>query len=213
MVNIFSWLSSALFIIYYLLVSLSGTCYCFTSIPAACDLQRRFDIVSCTPATDEKLTAKRLRPITVHGVVENKEENEDENNDEEDKTYFVPLTASSSSYYLPKSPSLAAFVATLTLGATWLLALASGNDLFDSIPHNSLDVDTYLAVKGLLDGPTSDALHGGSLATTQDIASYTGYGGDPNTILELPSLSPAERLVGAVFGPPTPQHSSLVQKP
>lgn len=49
---------------------------------------------------------------------------------------------------------------------------------------HEFDVDTYLTVKGLLD--TAAPLDNGSDATT---------------IMELPPLSPAERLVDSLFGP------------
>ena len=43
-----------------------------------------------------------------------------------------------------------------------------------------VDVDMFMALKGILDAPTSDNIE----------------------IMELPPLSPAERLVDAIFGPP-----------
>ena len=56
------------------------------------------------------------------------------------------------------------------------------------------DVETFLALRGILDdGRTASGY-------------YYGGGGTESSILELPPLSPAEQLVGAVFGPPpTPQ--------
>ena len=51
-------------------------------------------------------------------------------------------------------------------------------------PLGYFDIDTFLALKGIMsDGVTMDT-----------------YG---NEIIELPSLSPAEQLVGAFFGPPS----------
>ena len=49
-------------------------------------------------------------------------------------------------------------------------------------PIDGFDIDMFMALKGIIDTTPMD-------------------GSDP-TIVELPSLSPAEQLVGAIFGPP-----------
>ena len=51
-------------------------------------------------------------------------------------------------------------------------------------PTNGFDIDMFMALKGILDP-----------ASTPGVEDLDG-------ILELPPLSPAEQLVGAIFGPP-----------
>jgi hypothetical protein len=55
-------------------------------------------------------------------------------------------------------------------------------------PLAGFDLDMFIALKGILDTSPNDGI--------MDTAIY----GD--TIMELPPLSPAEQLVGAIFGPP-----------
>lgn len=80
----------------------------------------------------------------------------------------------------PQSLSIqAGFLATLLFVAFWpLLALLRST----TSPIDGFDVDMFMALKGIMDTPP--------LMDTD------------STIVELPSLSPAEQLVGAIFGPP-----------
>ena len=80
----------------------------------------------------------------------------------------------------PQSLSIqAGLLATLLFVAFWpLLALLRST----TSPIDGFDVDMFMALKGIMDTPT--------LMDTD------------STIVELPSLSPAEQLVGAIFGPP-----------
>ena len=52
-------------------------------------------------------------------------------------------------------------------------------------PTSGFDIDMFMALKGILDSNTD------SVMMT-----------DAPEIIELPALSPAEQLVGAIFGPP-----------
>lgn len=72
-----------------------------------------------------------------------------------------------------------ALLATVLFVSFWpLLALLRST----TSPIDGFDIDMFMALKGIMDtAPMND--------------------GDP-TIVELPSLSPAEQLVGAIFGPP-----------
>jgi hypothetical protein len=75
---------------------------------------------------------------------------------------------------IPSFPLLPAIIATMLFVSFWpLLAV---------IRNGYIDVDMYMVLKGILDDKTN-------------VESST-------TILELPPLSPAERLVDAIFGPP-----------
>jgi hypothetical protein len=75
---------------------------------------------------------------------------------------------------VPSFPLLPAIIATMLFVSFWpLLAV---------IRNGYIDVDMYMVLKGILDDKTN-------------VESST-------TILELPPLSPAERLVDAIFGPP-----------
>jgi hypothetical protein len=56
-------------------------------------------------------------------------------------------------------------------------------------PLAGFDLDMFMALKGILDTGPNDIM---DTATAM-------YG---DTIMELPPLSPAEQLVGAIFGPP-----------
>uniref|UniRef100_A0A7S0XQM7 Uncharacterized protein n=1 Tax=Pseudo-nitzschia delicatissima TaxID=44447 RepID=A0A7S0XQM7_9STRA len=73
-----------------------------------------------------------------------------------------------------------AVFATLIFVSFWpLLALLRST----TSPIDGFDVDMFMALKGIMDTAPMDSM-------------------DPSTIVELPSLSPAEQLVGAIFGPP-----------
>jgi len=80
-------------------------------------------------------------------------------------------------FVTPEFPLLSAVVATILFVSFW--------PLLAYLRQNTFDIDMYLALKGILDDPVSlgaDNLEPG--------------------IVELPSLSPAERLVDTLFGPP-----------
>lgn len=87
------------------------------------------------------------------------------------------LSTNAASTTTPSFPILPAAVATLALVLFWPLLAFFRSAVFD--------VDMFMALKGILD---------------ERPAGYD-YGGDSN-IVELPPLSPAERLVDAIFGPP-----------
>lgn len=74
--------------------------------------------------------------------------------------------------FLPVAVFAVAFVSFWPL----LALLRATND-----PTSGFDVDMFMALKGILDG---------------------GRTMDFEDIVELPPLSPAEQLVGAIFGPP-----------
>lgn len=79
----------------------------------------------------------------------------------------------------PAQNILPAIFATLLFVSFWpLLALLRST----TSPIEGFDIDMFMALKGILDTAPDNM--------------------DPTTIVELPSLSPAEQLVGAIFGPP-----------
>lgn len=76
-------------------------------------------------------------------------------------------------------PFLPVAIVVVAILAFWPL-LALFRDTND--PTSGFDVDMFMALKGILD---------------------SGNGANfDNNIIELPPLSPAEQLVGAIFGPP-----------
>jgi hypothetical protein len=76
-------------------------------------------------------------------------------------------------------PFLPLAISAVTVVAFWPL-LALLRDTND--PTYGFDVDMFMALKGILDSGNT--------------ANFDG------SIIELPPLSPAEQLVGAIFGPP-----------
>lgn len=82
-------------------------------------------------------------------------------------------------------PFLAVVLPLVGLVTLWPL-LALFRDTND--PTSGFDIDMFMALKGIL-GSNEDDLGMGRM-------------GNVDTIMELPSLSPAEQLVGAIFGPP-----------
>ena len=95
------------------------------------------------------------------------------------------LTMSSSPNFEVIDPIL--ILPSLTLVG---LALLASMVIYTNLsgPSSGLDVDLYMAIDGTLNG--------------------NSVGGGPSqeeSIFALPSLSPAEQLVGALFGPLTPQ--------
>ena len=104
----------------------------------------------------------------------------DNNNDEKDEYQ-----------YDPPLPFLVPAILVTSVLALWpLLALLRDTNS----PTDGFDVDMFMALKGMLETNT----YGGNDMTTAVTDDY--YYGD--TIIELPSLSPAEQMVGAIFGPP-----------
>ena len=102
--------------------------------------------------------------------------------DEEDALEdLTPIPESNSEpldpiYILP----LAAVIGVLLL-ATMVVYIQSTR------PMSGIDVDLYMAIDDTL-----SRRNGGTM-------------GDPESIVALPTLSPAEQLVGALFGPPSPR--------
>lgn len=83
-------------------------------------------------------------------------------------------------------PLMVVALPLVALAALWPL-LAIFRDAND--PTSGFDIDMFMALKGILDsGNGNDA--GGMMVLGDD------------SIIELPPLSPAEQLVGAIFGPP-----------
>jgi hypothetical protein len=78
-------------------------------------------------------------------------------------------------------PFLAVALPLVGLAALWPL-LALFRDTND--PTSGFDIDMFMALKGILDSGNDTGMMVG------------------DNILELPRLSPAEQLVGAIFGPP-----------
>jgi len=62
------------------------------------------------------------------------------------------------------------------------LRYEAGDIVGDAFGHVGFDVDTFMALKDITNGNTN--------------------GDEIGQILEIPTLSPAEKLVGALFGPP-----------
>ena len=89
----------------------------------------------------------------------------------------APSTSSSFSDIFIGLPAAVAFVCFWPLLA---LLRASSDNIYN--PITGFDIDMFMALKGILDDPRA----------------YS----DDQIILELPPLSPAEQLVGAIFGPP-----------
>eukprot|EP00980_Cylindrotheca_fusiformis_P021706 scaffold8535_cov132-Cylindrotheca_fusiformis.AAC.14 len=81
-------------------------------------------------------------------------------------------------------PFLATAVLLTAILSTWPL-LSFFRDT--NSPTDGFDIDMFIALKGMLDGGI------GGESVTFDNA---------EAVIELPALSPAERLVGAIFGPP-----------
>jgi hypothetical protein len=123
-------------------------------------------------------------------MIRETEEDEDENNslaiidNKESPSDAPPINLNSSATNSnkpiadtipPSFPFLPAAVATLAFVLLWPLLAFLRNSYFD--------VDMFMALKGILDAPPS----------MDDTTS---------NIVELPPLSPAERLVDAIFGPP-----------
>ena len=97
----------------------------------------------------------------------------DDEQEEEDLPWFPPLSTDTKQWKL-----VAAYLGFISF---WpLLAL-----LQIYLRNHEFDINTYLTVKGLLDSAAP--------------SSYDDY---DSSIMELPPLSPAERLVDSLFGPP-----------
>lgn len=80
-------------------------------------------------------------------------------------------------------PFLATAALITSLLAAWpLLSLMRDTNN----PTDGFDIDMFISLKGMLENNNADAL-------------VDGY---RDTIFELPPLSPADQLVGAIFGPP-----------
>lgn len=96
--------------------------------------------------------------------------------DLEEETDIMPVADNATEMPEPPSPLLI-LAAYLAFVSFWpLLAYVRQNFNFD--------IDTFMTLSDMMDGPDYD----------------------PETIMELPKLSPAEKLVDALFGPPGVDH-------
>ncbi|KAL3940530.1 MAG: hypothetical protein SGBAC_004958 [Bacillariaceae sp.] len=86
-------------------------------------------------------------------------------------------------------PFLATALGISVLLAAWpLLTFLRGVNS----PTDGFDVDMFMTLKGMLDTTNGTTDNSMSMLTDENYQS----------IVNLPALSPAEQLVGAVFGPP-----------
>ena len=110
---------------------------------------------------------------------------------DDDKDNSLPQSPSSSSSSSSSSMSTGlVIIATILFTSFWpLLAILRST----SNPIDGFDIDMFIALKGILDNTTPN---GGVSALGLDADYYNPV------IMELPPLSPAEQLVGAIFGPP-----------
>ena len=109
---------------------------------------------------------------------------------DDDKDNSLPQSPSSSSSSSSSMSTGLVIIATILFTSFWpLLAILRST----SNPIDGFDIDMFIALKGILDNTTPN---GGVSALGLDSDYYNPV------IMELPPLSPAEQLVGAIFGPP-----------
>lgn len=82
---------------------------------------------------------------------------------------------------LPFFPTIFAYIAFISF---WPLLAFIRINFFSDNPINYFDIDKYMTLRNMMDSTTTTI--------------------DTNGITELPALSPAEQLVGTIFGPPPP---------
>ena len=97
-----------------------------------------------------------------------------------------PFSTTISGKQFPSLPLSSLGIAIVFVMFWPLLALLRADNSNFGNPIAGFDIDMYMALKGILDDNNS------LTASTTD---------QPTTILELPPLSPGERLVDAIFGP------------
>lgn len=134
-------------------------------------------------------TAAKEDPSSDKSVVDD-DVNDNGNNDGQ-KTSGIMKKDPSVDHVSSELPSTwpAVMLATILFVSFWpLLAFVRTNV---SNPIDGFDIDMYMALRGILDDNNNNI---------NDVMSSDMIRTD--TILELPALSPAERLVDAIFGPP-----------
>ena len=110
------------------------------------------------------------------------------NNDDDKEKSRGPQSPSPSSSSSSSMSTGLVIIATIIFTSFWpLLAVLRST----SNPIDGFDIDMFIALKGILDNTTPDVS-----ALGLDADYYNPV------IMELPPLSPAEQLVGAIFGPP-----------
>ena len=107
-------------------------------------------------------------------------ENEDDDGQQPQSQSSSPEAPSTSSSFSDIFIGLPAAVAFVCFWPLLALLRAISDNIYN--PITGFDIDMFMALKGILDDPRA----------------YS----DDQIILELPPLSPAEQLVGAIFGPP-----------
>jgi hypothetical protein len=127
-----------------------------------------------TPTTTSSFKSNQYRRTRLKTKYQNEETNTDPDKRSEDYNINSPSPPSIS--FFPFGLTAVAFV------AFWpLVAFLRANS---DISLADFDIDMFMALKGILDGNDPSGVY------------------SEDQILELPPLSPAEQLVGAIFGPP-----------
>mmetsp|Transcript_2948 Transcript_2948/g.3379 ORF Transcript_2948/g.3379 Transcript_2948/m.3379 type:complete len:227 (-) Transcript_2948:337-1017(-) len=85
-------------------------------------------------------------------------------------------------------------ISTIMFVSFWPLLALLRTSSWNNNPIDGFDIDMFIALKGIMDNTTPDS----SMAIGVGLDAAADY--NP-VIMELPSLSPAEQLVGAFFGP------------
>lgn len=145
------------------------------------------DFIRCFPTTFDhhhhvpsQQQQQRLEIYSNNHYLNNKLQMVNDNNNDEKDEY---------QYDDPPLPFLVPAILVTSVLALWpLLALLRDTNS----PTDGFDVDMFMALKGMLGS-------GGNDMTTAVTDDYYYHG---DTIIELPTLSPAEQMVGAIFGPP-----------
>eukprot|EP00531_Pseudo-nitzschia_arenysensis_P011433 CAMPEP_0116118340 /NCGR_PEP_ID=MMETSP0329-20121206/2050_1 /TAXON_ID=697910 /ORGANISM="Pseudo-nitzschia arenysensis, Strain B593" /LENGTH=208 /DNA_ID=CAMNT_0003611957 /DNA_START=86 /DNA_END=713 /DNA_ORIENTATION=+ len=141
-----------------------------------CQLSKRDPSMDNT-ASDKDAESNTETKEGFEGQSPNYESDKIRNSDNFDTDFEYSNRPPTSPNDLPLTPAI---FATVLFVSFWpLLALLRST----ASPIDGFDIDMFMALKGIMDPTPMDNM-------------------DPTSIVELPSLSPAEQLVGAIFGPP-----------
>jgi len=129
----------------------------------------------------------------VDTTINNRQEGEDDKARGSNDTPFTPPTMERMTNLLPSRWKLV--VGYIVFISFW--PFLAWIQLY--LRTHEFDIDTYLTVKGMLDTAADNSMMNESSSSSSSSSNDITI---PQSILELPPLSPAERLVDSLFGPP-----------
>ncbi len=136
-----------------------------------------FDKQTDDEEMNEEIISNKIAPVSSSTRSSSTSANDDIVEEQFDPIYILPIITTT----------------LIGIGLVYLLYVQSTN------PSTGIDIDFYMALDGTLNNNNNNMSNG----SIQDGGTSSMNNADFESILALPPLSPAEKIVGALFGPPS----------